>query len=135
MRAQLENATYPDIDIAFDGSAVTAVTAKFLHAKRVDLPVQALGEAFGPTAAKVLDWCILDQQAKDCFVFGEPLVERECVPSIKLMLFYDGVWVVSMDELCRGGTRTVLVEGSAMRTAVDELVAAVQRAVHELPEG
>ena len=135
MRAQVENATYPDIDIAFGGSAVTAVTVKFPHAKRVDLPVQALGEAFGPTAAKVLDWCLLDQQAKDCFVFGQPLVERECVPSMKLVSMDDsGVWQVWMDELCRGGTRTVPVNGGAVRAAVDELVAAVRRPLQELPE-
>ena len=134
MRKQAEKTTYPDVHIAFDGSAVTAVTARFPDRTRVDVPVEGLGESFGRTAAKVLDWWILDQQAKDCFVFGEPLVERECVSSIKLMLFYEGVWVVSMDESCRGGTRTVLVEGSAMRAAVDELVAGVQRAVHELAE-
>ncbi len=133
MRQQVENGTYPDIEIAFDGSTVTAVTAKFADGRRVDVPVEALDETFGRTAAKVFDWCLLDQQARDCFVFGRPLVERECIPSMRLLsVDYDGVWQVWMDEVCRGGRRTIRVNGSAIRNAVDELVAAVRCALHEL---
>ncbi len=135
MRQQVENGTYPDIDIAFDGTTVTAVTAKFTDGRRVDVPLETLGEAFGRTAAKVFDWCLLDQQAKDCFVFGRPLVERECVPSIKLLsMYYDGVWQVWMDELGWGGCRTISLDGGAIRTAVDELVTAVRRALDGLLE-
>ena len=135
MREQVENGTYPDIEIAFDGSTVTAVTAKFTDGRRVDVPLETLGEAFGRTAAKVFDWCLLDQQAKDCFVFGEPMIEREYVWTMRLIsMNHSGVWQVWMDDLCWGTRRTISLDGGAIRTAVDELVTAVRRALDGLLE-
>jgi hypothetical protein len=135
MSEEVETAGFPDIYIAFDGSDVIAVAVEFTKGTIIHVPVDVLGEAFGRTAAKVFDWCLLDQQAKDCFVFGRPLIERECVPSMRLIsMGHSGVWQVWMDELCWGGRRTISLGGGAIRTAVDELVAAVRRALHELLE-
>ena len=107
MSEEVETAGFPDIYIAFDGSDVIAVAVEFTKGTIIHVPVDVLGEAFGRTAAKVFDWCLLDQQAKDCFVFGRPLIERECVPSMRLIsMGHSGVWQVWMDELqrCSGQT-------------------------------
>jgi hypothetical protein len=135
MSEEVENASYPDISIAFEGSAVAAVAVVDKEGQIIYAPLDVLGEAFGRTAAKVFDWCLLDQQAKDCFVFGEPMIEREYVWVMRLIsMDHNGVWQVWMDELCWGTRRTISLDGGAIRTAVDELVTAVRRALDGLLE-
>ena len=134
MTDKVENANYPTISVAFEGPAVVFVAVDLKGERMMHVPVDVLGEAFGRTAAKVFDWCLLDQQATDCSAFGEPPSDREQVPSTRIMsMDHNGVFLGWVDE-AGWGHRTIRLGAGAIRDTVDELVAAVRRALDRLLE-